>query len=72
MDIEGAKALKERIGASADDATSVSQDVPADAPPLYRWFGVRQDGTRTVSPDADDEAPAPNASFLRRLGLGSG
>ena len=41
MDVNGAKALKERLGPKgADDAPPASVDVPADASPVYHWLGV--------------------------------
>jgi hypothetical protein len=69
MDIAGAKALKERLGANAveDHAPPARDDVHADAPPVYHWTGVSQ----SDSPAADrDDVPAERgvAKFLR-LGL---
>ena len=65
MDIAGAKALKDRLGAKgAEDSPSPADvDVPEDAPPVYHWFGVGTE--RSV---ADDEPTTPNASLFRRLG----
>ena len=66
MDIAGAKALKDRLGAKGAEGSpsAADVDVPEDAPPVYHWFGVG-----TAPPVADDEPTAPNASLLRRLGL---
>lgn len=68
MDINGAKALKERLGLhGAGEATRPSAAVPADAPPVYHWLGVPQ--AETSPPDADDAKPAQSTSLFRRLGL---
>ena len=68
MDINGAKALKERLGANAaEDATRPARpDVHEDAPPVYHWTGVSHPG-----PEADrGDAPAERGvSKLLRLGL---
>ena len=68
MDIAGAKALKERLGAKAaeDKAPPVRADVHEDAPPVYHWTGVSQ-----PEPKADhDDAPADRSvSKFLRLGL---
>lgn len=42
MDVNGAKALKERLGQNgADEAPPAAEpgEVPADAPPVYHWTG---------------------------------
>jgi hypothetical protein len=69
MDIAGAKALKERLGANAaeDQAPPARDGAHEDVPPVYHWTGVSQPD----SPAADgDDAPAERgvAKFLR-LGL---
>ena len=66
MDIAGAKALKDRLGAKGAEGSpsAADVDVPEDAPPVYHWFGVG-----TERPVADDEPTTPTASLLRRLGL---
>lgn len=72
MDINGAKALKERLGASgADEAAAAPADVvvPEDAPPVYHWVGVSQAPSETPSADADDDGSAQSASLFSRLGL---
>jgi hypothetical protein len=65
MDINGAKALKERLGAQAaeDDAPAAQPDVHQDAPPVYRWTGVDHPDSRGGS----DEAPGDGgiSKFLR-------
>jgi hypothetical protein len=67
LDIAGAKALKDRLGAKGAEGSPSPADVdvpvPEDAPPVYHWFGVGAE-----RPVADDE-PTPNASLFRRLGL---
>jgi hypothetical protein len=70
MDINGAKALKKRLGPNgADEAPPVSADVPADAPPVYHWLGVSKGASDAPAPEADDEPIAPSASLFRRFGL---
>jgi hypothetical protein len=66
MNIDGAKALKRRLGPhGTDDARPDPADVPEDAPPVYRWFGVTPE-----NPPPDDEEPATSGtSLFRRLGL---
>lgn len=67
MDIAGAKALKKRLGPNGtDEAPTVPVDVPASAPPIYRWTGVEPEPAST---DADDEPLAETASLFSRLGL---
>ena len=69
MDVNGAKALKERLsakGARKAPPAAEEVDVPADAPPVYHWLGVSRPAT---SPPADDDEPATPASLFRRLGL---
>jgi len=68
VDINGAKALRQRLGPNCVDEASASVDVPADAPPVYRWVGVTQSEPQVPSVDAD-EPIAPSASLFRRLGL---
>ena len=70
MDINGAKALKERLGlhgASEARAPRSPATVHADAPPVYHWLGVSQIAPSTAA-RADDSA-TPRPSFFRRLGL---
>ena len=70
MDINGAKALKERLslnGRGEAAPAPVEVEIPEDAPPVYHWTGVPQ-----TTPDAsvdEDEEPTPNTSLFRRLGL---
>jgi hypothetical protein len=72
MDINGAKALKRRLGLEgADEPAPVVEpaNVPADAPPVYRWTGVGKAASE-VPPDEPEEEPATsNVSFFRRLGF---
>jgi hypothetical protein len=67
MDIAGAKALKERLGAKAADETPPARaDVHEDAPPVYHWTGV----SRPDSAADRDEIPADGSvSRFLRLGL---
>ncbi|HET8556838.1 MAG TPA: hypothetical protein VFL58_05965 [Gaiellaceae bacterium] len=68
MDINGAKALKERLGTNAaeDVSPQARPDVHEDAPPVYHWTGVSHPG----SPADRDDAPVDRAvSKFLRLGL---
>jgi len=70
MDINGAKALKQRLGLNgADEAPPVSRrgDIPADAPPVYHWTGVAKPSAEPPAADDEGERPA-SASLFRRLG----
>jgi hypothetical protein len=68
MDINGAKALKERLGANAaEEATPpVRPGVHEDAPPVYHWTGVSHPGTEA---DRDDTPDDRGVSKFLRLGL---
>jgi hypothetical protein len=69
MDIAGAKALKERLGAKAVEEASprARNDVHEDAPPVYHWTGVSQRDSAAVD---SGEAPADRSvSKFLRLGL---
>lgn len=67
MDIAGARALKERLGAKAEerDASRPPAAVHDDAPPVYRWTGVSR--SEQADPGHDD-APA-DRGISRFLGL---
>ena len=70
MDINGAKALKKRLGENgADEAPPATEpaDVPADAPPIYRWTGKTP--AETAPPEAEDDRAPLRASLLCRLSL---
>jgi len=72
MDINGAKALKKRLGESGEvepQPAPASVDVPADAPPVYQWLGVSQPEPEAPPVEDDGERPAEAASLFRRLGL---
>lgn len=59
MDINGAKALKLRLGAKAADVPPpASDDVPEGAPPVYRWLGVSWPQRETPLGVGDDDASA--------------
>lgn len=72
MDIDGAKALKERLARTAwAKARPASVEVPAaDAPPVYHWFsaGRNADGA-APAPSSGDAVSADGSSTLGRLGL---
>lgn len=65
MDINGAKALKERLGAKAADEEfpAARPDVHENASPVYHWTGVSQPDSRADR----DEAPGDRgvSRFLR-------
>jgi hypothetical protein len=72
MDINGAKALKQRLGTNGADEASplraeVEVEVAEDAPPIYHWTGVSQRPSAGV-PEVDDE-PVTRPSRFRRVGL---
>jgi hypothetical protein len=72
MDIEGAKALKRRLGPGEAQDSSLpvdSVEIPADAPPVYHWTGKTPSETRTT--DAEEQQAADGAALFRRLGLSS-
>ena len=49
MDIDGAKALKDRLARTAwARARPASIEVPDDAPPVYHWFSVGRNADGTV------------------------
>ena len=57
MDIDGAKALEERLARNgAAKPRPASGDMPEGAPPIYRWFAFRS--------SVDDAASAENGSTL--------
>jgi hypothetical protein len=70
MDINGAKALKKRLGQNgADDASSAAEpvDVPADAAPVYHWTGKLPPETYPLEAEEDDVPRS--ASLFSRLSL---
>jgi hypothetical protein len=69
VDIDGAKALTERLARSrAVRPEPASGDIPEDAPPVYRWFafGRNAEGAAATS----DGGAAENGSPLGQDGLG--
>ena len=70
MDINGAKALKKRLGPNgADEASAAAEpvDVPADAPPIYHWTGKTPPETAVF--EAEDDSEPRSASLFSRLSL---
>lgn len=67
MDIAGAKALKQRLGARAveEDARPPRADVREDAPPVYRWTGVSK--PESAPGDSDEVQTDRAVSRLLRL-----
>jgi hypothetical protein len=71
VDINGAKALKERLGQDgADEAprTSAEVDIAEDAPPVYHWLGVSQPATEAPVA-AEDDPVTQGSTMFRRIGL---
>jgi hypothetical protein len=69
MDINGAKALKKRLGLNgADEAPPAAEpaDVPEDAPPVYHWTGKMP--PETAPREAEGDEPR-RASLFSRLSL---
>jgi len=69
MDINGAKALKRRLGSNgADESLPVVEpaDIPADAPPVFHWTGKTPPATASSEPD-DSSAPPRRTSLFTRL-----
>ena len=65
MDINGAKALKKRLGLDgADEAPPAAEpaDVPEDAPPVYHWTGKTP--AEPVAPEAEEDS-GPRSLFSR-------
>ena len=74
MDVNGAKALKRRLGSNgADEALPVvdSADIPADAPPVYHWTGVPKDRQPEATSDEpnDERQSSGDVSRFSRLRL---
>jgi hypothetical protein len=69
MDINGAKALKRRLGSNnADEALPVEPaDIPADAPPVFHWTGTPP--TAGLAETDDGTALPLRASLFSRLSL---
>jgi hypothetical protein len=68
MDINGAKALKKRLGENgAPEAPPAAEraEVPADAPPVYHWTGKTPAESGRLEPDDDSEPRS--ASLFSRL-----
>jgi hypothetical protein len=70
MDAKGARELTRRLGPNAEVAAELAarpmpDDVPADALPLYRWFGGGGSGgsaAQTIEPSPPEMRP-----WLRRI-----
>ncbi len=70
MDVNGAKALKKRLGENgADEAPPAAEpaDVPADAPPVYHWTGKTP--PETAPAEAEDDSAPRRAALFSRLSL---
>jgi hypothetical protein len=53
LDIDGAKALEERLGRNgAAKPRPASGDMPEGAPPIYRWFAVRSSVDEAASAES--------------------
>jgi len=70
MDIDGAKALEERLARSgATRPQPASGDIPEGAPPVYRWFAFGRNAEGATSATGDAAAPE-NGSTPGPDGLG--
>jgi hypothetical protein len=70
VDINGAKALKRRLGPNRmEEAPPGSSDTVEEAPPVYRWVGVSRPTQAAPSAAAEDEPAQRRASLFRRIGL---
>jgi hypothetical protein len=70
MDVNGAKALKKRLGKNrAGEAPPAAEPaaVPADAPPVYHWTGKTP--RETAPAEAEDDSPPRRAALFSRLRL---
>jgi len=73
MDIDGAKALKERLEQrGAAQPRPASGDVPEDAPPVYHWLGVSRTPDRGAPAPADEAAGGDRRSWFGRAWFGFG
>jgi hypothetical protein len=64
MDAKGARELTRRLGPNAGVAARPAPaDVPADAMPLYHWFGSRP----ATSTTATEPSPPSRRAWLRRI-----
>jgi hypothetical protein len=71
MDVNGAKALKKRLGkngAGESPPAAERADVPADAPPVYHWTGKTP--PETPPAEAGDDSAPRRAALFSRLSLG--
>jgi hypothetical protein len=69
MDINGAKALKKRLAESGTEEVPPAEhaDVPADAPPVYRWTGKAP--PKTTRHTVENDTEVRGASRFSRLSL---
>ena len=70
MDINGAKALKKRLGLDeADEGSPAARpaDVPEDAPPVYHWTGKTPPEADRA--EAEDDFEPRSASLFSRVSL---
>ncbi len=73
MDIDGAKALKERLEQrGATEPRTAAVDVPADAPPVYHWLGVGKTPDHDAPAPDDEDSSGERRSWLGRARLGLG
>jgi hypothetical protein len=70
VDIDGAKALNERLaGSKAARPQPAAGDIPEDAPPVYRWVAFGRNAESATSATSDG-ASAENGPALGQDGLG--
>jgi hypothetical protein len=64
MDVNGAKALKERLK-GANEAPPAVMEAPEDAPPVYHWFGAGKAAADAPSRVVAEAAPERRSRFRR-------
>jgi hypothetical protein len=69
VDVDGAKALTERLARSrAASPQPAAGEIPEGAPPVYRWFAFGRDADSAASATSDG-ASAENGPTLGQDGL---
>jgi hypothetical protein len=70
MDINGAKALKKRLGQNGGDEAPPAverADIPAEAPPVYHWTGKTP--AEAAPSDVEEDDPPRRAALFSHLSL---
>jgi len=74
MDVNGAKALKRRLGPNGEVEPKPARadvDLPEGAPPVYQWLGLSRPALDAgpVGEGDHQDRPVAALSLFRRLGL---